>query len=150
MHHKARRRPFAVAPERLETKSLLSTLVALIDTGIDLARVAAAKDFFDFDNAATALLHGFRDAHDYYERSSSGRYLHGIRRPVLAIHAKDDPFMVPEVVPPAGALPPGVTIELCEHGGHVGFAAAGPRYGVRWWLEERIPEFLMGHVGVAA
>jgi len=118
----------------------------IVPLPVDWDKVAAAKDFFDFDNAATAILHGFRDAYDYYERSSSGRYLSGIRRPVLAIHAKDDPFMTPAVVPAARALPPDVTLELCEHGGHVGFCAAGPRYGARWWLEERIPEFLAGHV----
>jgi predicted alpha/beta-fold hydrolase len=117
----------------------------IVPLPIDIAKVAAARDFFDFDNAATALLHGFRDAYDYYARSSSGRYLKGITRPVLAIHAKDDPFMVPEIVPDARTLPPNVTIELCEYGGHVGFCSAGPNYSVNWWLEERIPEFLVGH-----
>jgi predicted alpha/beta-fold hydrolase len=121
----------------------------IVPLPIDLAKVAAAKDFFDFDNAATALLHGFRDAYDYYERSSSGRYLRGVARPVLAIHAQDDPFMVPEVVPAPQALAPSVTIELCEFGGHVGFFGADGNYGVRWWLEERIPEFLVGHIAVA-
>ena len=82
-------------------------------------------------------------------RSSSGRYLQGITRPVLAIHAKDDPFMVPEIVPDASALPPNVTIELSEYGGHVGYIAAGPRLGVRWWLEERIPRFLVEQAAVS-
>ena len=116
---------------------------------IDLTKVTAARDFFDFDNAATAVLHGFRDAYDYYERSSSARYLKGITRPVLAIHAKDDPFMVPEIVPDASALPPNVTIELSEYGGHVGYCAAGPHYGVKWWLEERIPRFLVEQAAVS-
>ena len=122
---------------------------AIAPLPIDWDKFRVAKDFFDFDNAATAVLHGFRDAYDYYERSSSARYLKGITRPVLAIHAKDDPFMVPEVVPDAGALPPNVTVELCEHGGHVGFVAAGPHLGVKWWLEERIPQFLVGQVAVS-
>lgn len=113
---------------------------------IDLDRLAEAKDFFDFDNAATAVLNGFRDAYDYYARSSCGRYLGGIRVPVLAIHAKDDPFMTPEIVPEARSLPPDVTIELCERGGHVGFCAAGPYLAPRWWAEERISEFLQQHV----
>ena len=113
---------------------------------IDLERVARARDFFDFDSAATAILNGFRDAEDYYARASSGRYLGGITRPVLAIHAKDDPFMTPEIVPEARHLPPNVTIELCEHGGHVGFIGAGPYLTPRWWLEERIPSFLQQHV----
>jgi predicted alpha/beta-fold hydrolase len=40
-----------------------------------------------------------------------------------------------------------VTIELCERGGHVGFCAAGPQLRPRWWLEERIPQFLLDHAG---
>jgi predicted alpha/beta-fold hydrolase len=128
-----------------ELQRMIKRKHEIVPLPIDLAKVAAAKDFFDFDNAATALLHGFRDAYDYYARSSSGRYLKGITRPVLAIHAKDDPFMVPEIVPAANTLPPNVTIELCEYGGHVGFCSAGPNYQVNWWLEQRIPEFLVGH-----
>ena len=112
---------------------------------IDLEQVARARDFFDFDTAATAVLNGFRDAYDYYARASSGRYIGGITAPTLAIHARDDPFMTPEIVPQAKQLPPNVTIELCEYGGHVGFIAAGPRLAPRWWLEERIPEFLQTH-----
>jgi predicted alpha/beta-fold hydrolase len=139
---------------RLYQRHLMSTLQAMIrrkhektPLPIDLEAVRRSKDFFDFDSAATAVLNGFRDAHDYYERSSSKRYLHGIARPVLAIHAQDDPFMTPEVVPAARQLPPSVTIELCERGGHVGFCAAGPWLRPRWWLEERIPQFLMEQAG---
>lgn len=116
---------------------------------VDLDRILRAKDFFDFDDAATAVLNGFRDAADYYARSSSAQYLRGIAVPALEIHAADDPFMTPTVVPAEKLLPPNMTIELCTHGGHVGFVAAGPRFGTRWWLEERIPEFLAGHVAAA-
>lgn len=132
-----------------ELQRMIKRKHEIVPLPIDWEKFRTAKDFFDFDNAATAVLHGFRDAYDYYERSSSGRYLHGITRPVLAIHAKDDPFMVPEIVPEASALPPNVTIELCEFGGHVGFCSAGPNYSVNWWLEERIPEFLVSHVTVS-
>jgi predicted alpha/beta-fold hydrolase len=114
---------------------------------IDLAAMRRSKDFFDFDSAATAVLNGFRDAADYYARSSSAQYLRGIAVPALEIHAADDPFMTPAVVPPEAKLAPSVTIELCARGGHVGFCAAGPGLRPRWWLEERIPEFLAGHVG---
>jgi hypothetical protein len=153
--------PFQLRPcaERLRTgfsrlyqRHLLAELQRMVQRKhekvplpIDLDEVIKARDFFDFDNAATAILNGFRDAEDYYARASSGRYLGGIARPVLAIHAKDDPFMIPEIVPDAANLPPSLTLELCEHGGHVGFIAAGPGLTPRWWLEERIPEFLVGH-----
>ena len=61
--------------------------------------VARARDFVEFDDAATAPLHGFRDAADYYAKSSSAPWLDGVRVPTRLIHAADDPFV------PAGALP---------------------------------------------
>ena len=61
-------------------------------SGIDTQRLLAAKTMFDFDNVVTAPLHGFRDADDYYARSSSGQYFSGIRVPTLVIRAMDDPF----------------------------------------------------------
>jgi len=128
-----------------ELRQMLLRKHAKVPLPIDLEQVARAKDFFDFDNAATAILNGFRDADDYYERASSGRRLHQVAVPVLAIHAADDPFMTPEVVPAPEQMPPNMTLELCERGGHVGFCAAGSLLRPRWWLEERIPEFLLQH-----
>jgi len=125
-----------------ELKRMIRRKAAVLPPAIDLAEVARAKDFFEFDTRATALLNGFKDAEDYYARAACGQFLGGIARPTLAIHAQDDPFMTPEIVPDASHLPPPVTVEVCAHGGHVGFVAAGPRLQPVWWLEERIPEFL--------
>ena len=47
----------------------------------------------EWDDTVTAPLHGFRDATDYYTRSSCGQYLSTIQCPTLIVHAKDDPFM---------------------------------------------------------
>lgn len=125
-----------------ELKRMIQRKKAVLPPEIDFAQVVRAKDFFDFDNHVTARLNGFKDAEDYYARCACGQFLRGIARPTLTIHAKDDPFMVPEIVPDASHLAPCVTVELCEQGGHVGFIAAGPRMEPVWWLEERIPEFL--------
>ncbi len=100
------------------------------------------RDFPSFDNAITAPLNGFRDADDYYARSSSGPFLKHIRVPTLVIHAEDDPFMAPDIIPTADALSPSVRLEVSRHGGHVGFISAG-RYGEPvYWLEQRIPAWL--------
>ena len=125
-----------------ELRDMVRRKHARVALPVDLAEVARCKDFFEFDNLVTSRLNGFRDAEDYYARASSGAYLGGIARPVLAIHAKDDPFMTPDIVPDARRLPPDVTIELCEYGGHVGFMGAGKGLAPSWWLEERIPEYL--------
>ena len=55
------------------------------------------RTLYDFDDAVTGPVHGFRDAHDYYMQSSSLRFLGRIRRPTLLLSARDDPFL-PAVV----------------------------------------------------
>ena len=56
------------------------------------------RTFWEFDDAATAPLHGFRDADEYYTRSSSIHFLGRIKTPTLAVNAEDDPLL------PADAL----------------------------------------------
>lgn len=106
-----------------------------------LPELSALRDFPSFDDAVTAPLNGFAGADAYYAEASSGPYLRAVRTPTLVLHARDDPFMAPEVVPKAEALSGAIRLELSEHGGHVGFVAAG-RYGAPvYWLEQRIPEY---------
>jgi predicted alpha/beta-fold hydrolase len=108
---------------------------------VNIAAALKAQDFFEFDDAWTAPLNGFRDAEDYYARSECGPYLKAIRRPTLIVHAKDDPFMGPDILPAAEDLSPYVTLELPESGGHVGFIRAG-RYGQpEFWLERHLAEY---------
>lgn len=100
------------------------------------------RNFPAFDNAITAPLNGFRDAEDYYARSSSGPFLKYIRTPTLVLHAEDDPFMAPDIIPAENDLASAVRLEISRHGGHVGFVSAG-RYGEPvYWLERRIPAWL--------
>lgn len=99
------------------------------------------RSFRAFDDAYTAPLHGFADVGDYYRSASCGPKLRNIRTPVLIIHALDDPFMTPEVVPAPDVLPDCVTLEVSPTGGHVGFVS-GPPWRPRYWLEERIPDHL--------
>ena len=86
----------------------------------------------------------FANAADYYARVACGQYLHAIRRPALIVHALDDPFMVPGIVPKATALAPSVTLELSEHGGHVGFLSQDRRGRPDYWLERRFSDWLQG------
>lgn len=59
----------------------------------------------------------------------------------MIIHAKDDPFMAPEVVPDLSFLPHNVEYQMTEHGGHVGFVS-GTLRKPQMWLETRIPQWL--------
>lgn len=114
-------------------------------TPLDLDRVRHARGFREFDNLVTAPLHGFSSADDYYRRCSSRGFLAGIRRPTLIVHALDDPFMTPSVLPDASSLPRHVTLELSPHGGHVGFVEGAGPLGLRpdYWLERRVPAFII-------
>ena len=67
--------------------------------------------------------------------------LPNVRKPLLIIHAKDDPFMTDEVIPDLTQLPANIEYQLTEHGGHVGFVAGTLRHP-QMWLEQRIPQWL--------
>ncbi len=108
--------------------------------GIDEARVRTIKTIREFDDLYTAKMHGFSSAQAYYEASSSRQYLKDIVTPTLILHAKDDPFMTPEVLPNREELSDAVTLEVSEHGGHVGFVS-GSLFKLEYWLEERIVVF---------
>ena len=49
-----------------------------------------ARDFFDFDDAVTAPLHGFSGCEDYWARSSCRPFLRSIAVPALVINALND------------------------------------------------------------
>ncbi|GAB2957940.1 alpha/beta fold hydrolase [Hymenobacter coalescens] len=104
------------------------------------------SDFPQFDDRYTAPLHGFKSADEYYERSSSGRYLDGIRLPTLIVNAQNDPFLPPACFPRAAAeRSPYVFLETPEAGGHVGFAEGLPSDG-QYYSERRAVEFLTAAV----
>ncbi len=109
---------------------------------IDLSRARRAFTFREFDDAATAPLHGFADADDYYARSSSLPLLASIVVPTLCLSALDDPFVPAETVERARrAASPAVQFLVTEKGGHAGWIAARGLKPV-FWGEERAVEFL--------
>jgi predicted alpha/beta-fold hydrolase len=95
-----------------------------------------------FDEQITALYGGYRDAEDYYARSSAGPWLAKVERPALILAAADDP-MVPAASVMRFALPASglVEREVQPTGGHVGFMArtAAPGY---FWAAERVLDWL--------
>lgn len=114
--------------------------------GLEAADIRALDSFWKFDDAVTARLHGFRDVHDYYGRSSSRQYLRHVAIPTLLLHALDDPFMTPAAVPGPAELGAAVQLEVHGRGGHVGFVGGPGPWAPRYWLEERIPDFLHTHI----
>jgi predicted alpha/beta-fold hydrolase len=127
---------------RLKQKTVAKA--ALYEGILDVAKVLAARNLREFDGAFLAPVYGFRDADDYYARSSSGQFLAGVRVPTLVIRAKDDPFFDPadipyEVLNANPFLIPAIT----EKGGHVGFMEGVGHY----WAEREAARFLAGRLG---
>lgn len=81
---------------------------------------------FDFDNIYTSRAHGFKNALDYYEKSSCLQFLPHIKIPSLIINAKNDSFFGPECYPfkEAGENS-NLFLETPKYGGHVGFYGKG-------------------------
>ena len=114
----------------------------LLHNQIDVARLLKTGTFRTFDNLGTAPIHGFQDAVDYYTRASCRPFLRTINTPVLILQAADDPLMRPRNIPVAGELGPGVTLEVSSHGGHVGFVGGLLPGLSRYWLDQRIMDYL--------
>ena len=128
-------------------KSLHRTFAAkaaVVDLHITLKEISRLHSFWEFDDKVTAPIHGFADARDYYDKCSSRQFLKHIGIPTLVLHARDDPFMTPKVIPYENELSDTVQLELSEHGGHVGFISGGTPLSPEYWLEQRILSFLNG------
>jgi uncharacterized protein len=117
---------------------------------IDPARLRGIRSFRDFDGAITAPLHGFTDAADYYTKASCRQFLPAIAAPTLVIHAADDPFFTPDVIPEPDELPGCVRFELAAHGGHVAFVEGSVPLRGRYHVDQRVPDFLAAHLEVLA
>jgi predicted alpha/beta-fold hydrolase len=104
--------------------------------------VTQLKTFWEFDNAITAPLHGFKNADDYYEKSSSRQYLAKIKTPTLILHARNDPFTTLNALPEVHEVSKHVSLEFSEDGGHVGFVSGKYPWKPIYWLEERIMDYL--------
>ena len=108
----------------------------------DLSQINKLNTLWEFDDLLTAPLHGFKNVHDYYEKASCRQYLKSVQVPTLLVHALDDPFMAPEVVPQASELSGLIQTAFVPVGGHVGFVS-GSLPGKEWsWLSQIVPNFI--------
>lgn len=111
---------------------------------VDIERVLRSRTFREFDDVATAPLHGFADADDYYARSSSIHYVGRITTPALALNAEDDPFLPPHVLPQVKAnASDAVDFRTTRTGGHVGFIGGGAPWRCEYWAEELVVDWLL-------
>jgi uncharacterized protein len=121
----------------------------LLDGMCDTDAAVRARTVREFDDIVTAPLHGFRNAADYYERSSSGAFIDGIQVPTLVLHSRDDPFLPEDRIPVAAmAANPAITPVLTERGGHVAFVG-GSILRPDFWGERMLASFLAERLGAA-
>jgi uncharacterized protein len=111
----------------------------------DAARLAAARDLYEFDDVFTAPLHGFRNADDYYERASARPHLPRIRIPALALNARNDPFVPAASLPRQADAGAHLTLWQPEQGGHVGFPVGRWPAHVRY-MPEQVTDWLLARL----
>jgi len=109
--------------------------------GIDEKRVKQIKSIREFDELYTAKMHGFKSWQDYYKQCSAKQFLTKIKTKTLIIHALDDPFMTPDILPKSDEVSSFVTLDIRTHGGHVGFVDGTFKNPI-YWLDKRIVEFI--------
>jgi predicted alpha/beta-fold hydrolase len=119
----------------------------------DPVRLRAARTLYEFDDAVTAPVHGFRGADDYYARSSSLAFLETIAAPTLLLSAVDDPFLPAEVlddVRRAARVNPALNLEFVARGGHVGFVSGRLPWRPFYYAEWRLGEFFTARLSSPA
>ena len=133
---------------RIYLRRFIKSLIAKVETKarrfpdqVDASRIRTIRTFQEFDDRYTAPIHGFRDAADYWKKSSARQYLDRITMRTLLLNAYDDPFLTPGCFPFAEAEQnPYLFFEAPESGGHMGFVDL--TRGSEPWFERRVVEFL--------
>ncbi|CAM9414319.1 unnamed protein product [Choristocarpus tenellus] len=119
---------------------------------IDLRKVEQAVTVVDVDRAMVAPYHGYKRVEDYYIDMSAGvnGKILGLRTPLLAIHALDDPIMTPGGTPvDAVDSVEDLFILLTRQGGHVGWPLGWFPTQQKWaWMTSSSLDFSEGVVDV--
>ena len=135
---------------RIYRRHLIKSLIAKVEAKalrfpdqLDTSRIRTIRTFQEFDDRYTAPIHGFRNAADYWNKSSARQYLDRVTIPTLLLNARNDPFLAPECFPFAEAEQnAAVFLEAPESGGHLGFIDL--TRGSEPWCERRVVDFLAG------
>ena len=106
----------------------------------DIRKIKNLKAYDDF---YTSKANGFRDAYDYYQKSSAKQFLHSIPVPTLLINAENDSFLSDSCYPKTEAEHNNLLhLEITKYGGHVGFVDAqnvyyNERRALAFWKEKK-------------
>jgi len=122
--HKLKNRAYAMRFLEHLKKKLQIKLVQFPER-LSQSDLNSIKTLIDFDHIYTSRAHGFKDAYDYYQKSSCRQFLREITVPTLIINSLNDSFLSPTCFPVKEAKNNGeLFLEMPKHGGHVGFISS--------------------------
>lgn len=104
-------------------------------------KIPHGASLWDVDELVTAPLGGFRDARDYYARSSTIDRLESIKRPTVILTAADDPFVAGARIA-AAPRSAHVHVHLEPVGGHVGYLEAHGGVKTGRWLDGALVHYV--------
>jgi hypothetical protein len=112
---------------------------------LDAEAVRRTRTLWQFDDIVTGPLHGFASAADYYEQSSSLRFLHRVRVRTLLLNAVNDPFVPRSVLDAVSLIASENSFLTCafpDGGGHAGFVAGPHPRLAEYWMERFVADWL--------
>mmetsp|Transcript_55269 Transcript_55269/g.63201 ORF Transcript_55269/g.63201 Transcript_55269/m.63201 type:complete len:421 (+) Transcript_55269:127-1389(+) len=117
--------------------------------GLDIERGLAAEKTFDYDEAITTKIFGFKTPFDYYEAVSCKHWLDKIAIPTFCLHSRDDPVCIEGCIPHDKIEKNhNIVMMKTKRGGHIDFfSGLSPR---RWWPDPCIEyfNFMFDHLGL--
>ena len=132
--------------DRHLTRRLVARLEEWWQERPDAIRAAEGRrprSLLEFDNWFTASAVGFRDALDYYQKSSASQFIPAISTPTTIIASRDDP-LVPFAMfdDKRVSYPSCVRLVATDQGGHVGFIGRVDGDPDSRWLDWRVIEMV--------
>ncbi len=113
---------------------------------VNIEKLAKVRNLLDFDNYFTGPIHGFKDAEDYYQQSSSRFFIRSISVPTLIINPLNDPLLT-EICFDRDFITENDSVNLLtpKQGGHCGFPVYGDKTN---WAEIKTREFIQSVISV--
>lgn len=106
---------------------------------IQKKQISACSSLRDIDDLYTSRAHGYKNASDYYQKTSALGFLKGILKPVLLISAENDSFLSEKCYPyKIAENSEYLNLEVPPYGGHVGFVTNTSIY----YHEKRAIDFI--------
>lgn len=94
----------------------------------------------EFNNTYTCQFFNFKDAEDYYRKTSCIHYLKNIKTPTLILQARNDPMIPVESWPDKSMLSPAIRFVATNTGGHAGFIQESTNFEEAMF---RLPKFML-------